>query len=96
MVGIYLQRSLDMLVGLLGILKVGAGYLPIDPTYPKDRIEFILEDSQVPVLLSESGLASTLDDSTARVIYLDGSARLSSGKARSRRRSTGSRATSLT
>ncbi len=53
-VGICLERSLEMVVGLLGIIKAGAAYVPIDPDYPAARVEFMLEDSQVTVLLTQS------------------------------------------
>lgn len=56
LVGICLDRSLDMIVGLLGIHKAGAGYLPLDPTYPQERLNFMLEDAQVSVLLTCSSL----------------------------------------
>ncbi len=54
LVGICIERSLEMLVGLLGILKAGAAYLPLDPGYPLERLELILSDSQVPVLLTDN------------------------------------------
>ena len=60
-----------MMVGLLGILKAGAGYLPIDPAYPKDRIDFILEDARVPVLLTENALARTISDAQSRIVFID-------------------------
>src|SRR5271165_5438491 len=53
-VAICLDRSVEMIVGILGIVKAGAAYLPMDPVYPKDRLEFMLKDAGVPVLLSES------------------------------------------
>jgi amino acid adenylation domain-containing protein/thioester reductase-like protein len=56
LVGICVERSLDMLVGLLGILKAGGAYLPLDPGYPKQRLEFMLRDTQVPVLLTQQSL----------------------------------------
>ena len=46
LVGICVERSLEMMVGLLGILKAGGAYLPLDPGYPQERISFMLEDSQ--------------------------------------------------
>src|SRR5262249_37835787 len=52
--------SLDMVVGLVAILKTGAAYLPLDPTYPQDRLGFMLEDSQTPVVLTHSRLLSQL------------------------------------
>jgi non-ribosomal peptide synthetase component F len=52
LVGICMERSLGMLIGLLGILKAGGTYIPLDPAYPKERLAFMLEDSQATVLLS--------------------------------------------
>ena len=60
LVGICVERSLDMVVGLLAILKAGGAYVPIDPDYPTERIEFILRDTQVKVLLSQTHLEPTL------------------------------------
>ena len=54
LVGICVQRSLEMVVGLLGILKAGGSYLPLDPAFPKQRLAAMLEDSQVPVLVTSS------------------------------------------
>jgi amino acid adenylation domain-containing protein len=71
-VGIYLERSLDMLVGMLAIHLAGAGYLPIDPEYPRDRIEFIMQDARVPVLLTQSSLAATAGATAARLVLVDG------------------------
>lgn len=62
LVGICVERSLDMVVGLLGILKAGGTYVPIDPHYPTERIKFILQDAQVDVLLSQTHLEQTLVD----------------------------------
>jgi amino acid adenylation domain-containing protein len=57
LVGIYMARSLEMVVGLLGILKAGGAYLPLEPTYPQERLAFMLEEAQTPVLLTqEQGL----------------------------------------
>ena len=53
LVGICMDRSLEMMVGLLGILKAGGAYVPLDPSYPKERLEFMLEDTKAPVLLTE-------------------------------------------
>jgi aspartate racemase len=71
LVGICIERSLSMLVGLLGILKAGGAYVPLDPTYPKDRLAFIIEDSQVPVLLTAAHLVEFLPENQARLVYLD-------------------------
>ncbi len=71
LVGICLDRSVGMIVGLLGILKAGSAYVPIDPTYPKERLAFLLEDSQVAILLTQQRLAHALPGHTARSVYLD-------------------------
>lgn len=70
-IAIYMDRSVRMLVGLLGILKAGAAYLPIDPIYPKERIRLMLEDADVKLVLSEQQLADSLPDIGARVINVD-------------------------
>ncbi|AFZ17959.1 non-ribosomal peptide synthetase [Allocoleopsis franciscana] len=57
LVGICLERSVEMIVGLLGIFKAGGAYIPFDPTYPQERLKFMLEDSQVSILLTHSLLA---------------------------------------
>jgi amino acid adenylation domain-containing protein len=54
--GICVKRSLEMVVGLLGILKAGGGYVPLDPAYPEERLAFMLEDSRAPVLLTQTSL----------------------------------------
>jgi amino acid adenylation domain-containing protein len=59
LVGLALERSLDMMVGVLGILKAGAAYLPLDPAYPPDRLAFMLQDSGARLVLTRAGLAST-------------------------------------
>jgi surfactin family lipopeptide synthetase A len=71
MVGILVERSLEMVVGLLGILKAGAAYVPLDPAYPRERIAFMLEDSQVPVLVTQGALVGSVPDSGARIVVLD-------------------------
>ncbi|QYO63611.1 AMP-binding protein [Leptolyngbya sp. 7M] len=60
LVGICVERSLTMFIGLLGILKAGGAYIPLDPNYPQDRLEFMLEDSQLPVLITQKQLLSQL------------------------------------
>jgi len=71
LVGICVERSLLMLIGLLGILKAGGAYVPLDPKYPKERIAFMLEDAQVSVLLTQQTLVETLPLHSAQVVYLD-------------------------
>jgi amino acid adenylation domain-containing protein len=70
-VGICVERSLLMPVGVLGVMKSGGTYVPIDPAYPKDRQTFMLEDTRTPVLLTQSKLAESLPETDARVISMD-------------------------
>ncbi|OKH52348.1 non-ribosomal peptide synthetase [Calothrix sp. HK-06] len=69
LVGICVERSLEMLVGLLAILKAGAAYLPLDPGYPQERLELILSDSQAPVLLTDNP-KFFCDDKQRKIICL--------------------------
>jgi natural product biosynthesis luciferase-like monooxygenase protein len=71
LVGISVERSLDMLVGLLGILKAGAAYVPIDPTYPADRLAIMLEDSRAPIVVTQSHLVARLPQSGAELLLID-------------------------
>ncbi len=71
LVGIYIERSLEMVVGLLGILKAGGAYVPLDPEYPQERLEFMLEDTQTQVLLTQEKLVKSLPTHEAQVICLD-------------------------
>ena len=71
LVGICMERSIEMIVGLLGILKAGGAYVPLDPAYPKERLAFILQDTAVPVLLTQQRLLEALPDCGAKVICLD-------------------------
>jgi putative pyridoxal-dependent aspartate 1-decarboxylase len=68
LVGICVERSLEMVIGLLGILKAGAAYVPLDPDYPPERLQFMLEDSKVPVLLTQSHLLEMLSVSTTAFV----------------------------
>ena len=70
-VGVFVERSLEMLVALLGVLKAGGAYVPMDPTYPKERISYVLEDARVPILLTQQRFAQTLPASAARMVLLD-------------------------
>ncbi|MEG4574238.1 amino acid adenylation domain-containing protein [Microcoleus sp. N3A4] len=71
LVGICMERSLEMIVGLLGILKAGGAYVPIDPAYPSERIAYMLDDSQLPVLLTQQKLVASFPEHQARVVCLD-------------------------
>jgi amino acid adenylation domain-containing protein len=71
LVGVCMERSFEMITGLLGTLKAGGAYLPLDPDYPKDRLCMILEDSRVAVLLTQQSLLNRLPPSAAPVICLD-------------------------
>ena len=54
LVGICVERSVEMVVGLLGILKAGGAYVPLDPEYPRERLSFMLDDARVSVLLTQA------------------------------------------
>jgi len=69
-VGIMVERSIEMIVGILGILKAGGAYLPIDPDYPEDRIRYILNDSFAKMLLTTRSLSENIDFKK-EIIYLD-------------------------
>ncbi|HXT39116.1 MAG TPA: amino acid adenylation domain-containing protein [Candidatus Angelobacter sp.] len=72
-VGICARRSVEMVAGLMGILKAGAAYVPLDPGYPRDRLAFMLEDSRAPVLLTQTALQSHFEFkiSNCKVLLLD-------------------------
>jgi amino acid adenylation domain-containing protein len=82
LVGICIERSIEMVIGLLGILKAGGAYVPLDPSYPKERLAFILDDSQVSVLLThepiiegfkrgDSDSRSSILDPQMKLVWLD-------------------------
>ena len=71
LVGICVERSLEMVIGLLGILKAGGAYVPLDPAYPQERLAFMLKDAQVGVLLTQQQLVEKLPEHQVRVVYLD-------------------------
>src|SRR5262249_8165929 len=70
-VGLCVERSLEMVVGMLGILKAGGAYLPLDPSYPRERLAYMLEDSQAELLLIQRSVAEKLPSHEGRVLYLD-------------------------
>ncbi|MCF4968894.1 non-ribosomal peptide synthetase [Nostoc sp. CMAA1605] len=71
LVGICVERSLEMVVGLLGILKAGGAYVPLDPEYPTERLAFMLEDAEVSVLLTQQSLLNRLPLHQAKIVCLD-------------------------
>ena len=71
LVGICVERSLEMIVGLLAILKAGGVYVPLDPSYPQERLSFMLEDSRAAVLITQERLLSRLPKLNARIVCLD-------------------------
>jgi len=72
MVGVCLERSPEMIVALLGILKAGAAYVPVDPAYPRERLEFMLADTAAPVIVTEKSLAAkAAGDRNVEVIRID-------------------------
>jgi amino acid adenylation domain-containing protein len=74
-VGVFLERSSELIVALLGILKAGGAYLPLDPSYPQERLELLISDARVSVVLTAEALASSLPETGgATVVYLDGDA----------------------
>ena len=71
LVGISVERSPLMLIGLLGILKAGGAYVPLDPAYPAERLAYMLDDSQSQVLLTQQQLIGSLPHTEAKVVCLD-------------------------
>ena len=75
-VGVYLRRSVELIIGLLGTLKAGGVYLPLDPNYPAERLQFMLQDAAPAVVLTEFDLLATLPMHSAQVLVLDRDAEL--------------------
>ncbi|MBL8677374.1 MAG: amino acid adenylation domain-containing protein, partial [Alphaproteobacteria bacterium] len=71
LVAIAVERSLEMIIGLLGILKAGGAYVPLDPSYPSERLQFILEDTNAPIILTDIKTIDKLPSTWAQVICLD-------------------------
>ncbi|MDQ2903651.1 MAG: amino acid adenylation domain-containing protein [Chloroflexota bacterium] len=76
LVGLCVERSLDMVVGLLGILKAGGAYLPLDPSSPAERLAFMLADAHAPVLVTQRALAAPISIQGTQVVCLDADAAL--------------------
>jgi amino acid adenylation domain-containing protein len=70
-VGLCVERSPEMVVGLLGILKAGGAYLPLDPGYPQERLAYILSDSQAPIVITQAKVINVIPVSWARIVCLD-------------------------
>jgi non-ribosomal peptide synthetase component F len=71
LVGIYIERSVEMVVGLLGILKAGGTYVPLDPAYPKERLMQMILDAHMSVIVTQKKLATELPPSSAKLLMLD-------------------------
>ncbi|HCY85951.1 MAG TPA: non-ribosomal peptide synthetase, partial [Desulfobacteraceae bacterium] len=71
LVGLYMERSFEMITGVLGILKAGGAYVPLDPSYPADRIAYIMDDTNAPIILTQERLLSSLPDTQARPVCMD-------------------------
>ena len=65
------ERSLDMLVGLLGILKAGAAYVPMDPSFPPDRLSYMMEDANISILVTQEHLQDVFPQSDKKIICID-------------------------
>lgn len=74
LVGVAVERSSDMLIGLLAVLKAGGAYVPMDPNYPEQRIALMLEDSGAPVILATEHTRSCLGKTARQIVSLDGDA----------------------
>jgi amino acid adenylation domain-containing protein len=71
LVGISVERSIEMVVGLLGILKAGGAYVPLDPDYPHERLAFIINDTAMTILVTQSKLVAQLPQNQARLVCID-------------------------
>jgi len=74
LVGIFLERSAELVVGILAVLKAGAAYVPVDPTYPAERIDFMLADGPIPLVLAQQRLVESLRGYAGRVVTIDSAA----------------------
>ncbi len=74
LVTLCIERSFEMVIGIVGILKAGGAYVPIDPAYPKDRLLFLLEDTSAPVLVTQEKLVDDLSGTDAKIVCLDADA----------------------
>ena len=82
LVGLCMERSFEMVIGMLGIMKSGAAYVPIDPHYPAERIDFMLEDTRATVVLAHASSISAVDSKAVIVLNLDTFDRLFGGESK--------------
>jgi len=71
LVGVYVERSLDLIVATLAVLKAGGAYVPLDPSFPRERIAFMIEDSKTSVIITQNHLAKELPASSSRIVRID-------------------------
>lgn len=71
LVGIYIDRSIDMTIGMLGVIKAGGAYVPLDPAYPKDRISYMLKDSNAEILLTQEKFIDGLPEINSKIVLID-------------------------
>lgn len=76
MVGLYLPRSLDLVIAAIAIQKAGGAYVPLDPAYPNDRIKYYLTDSEAPVVVTQSSMTNDLPPHSAQVLEVDQDSRI--------------------
>ena len=70
-VAVCMERSAEMVVGLLGVLKAGAAYVPLDPSYPRQRLQFMLQDTEAPILLTQQRLLDVFPEHEAKIVCVD-------------------------
>ena len=71
LVGIFLERSIELVVSILGVMKSGGAYLPLDPIHPYERLSFMFQDAKIPVLITHSGLMDRLPTLIAQPVFID-------------------------
>ncbi|OKP94754.1 non-ribosomal peptide synthetase [Paenibacillus sp. P32E] len=70
-IGLYMQRSMEMIVGMLAVMKAGAAYVPIDPSYPISRVSYMLQDSSCNIVLTQSAIRHDLEEQPVELILMD-------------------------
>lgn len=80
LVGVCLERSAEMVMALLGVLKTGAAYVPLDPAYPAERLRFLVEDASLSSVVTRSSLQNLLPDNVRNVVVCDGDGDNAAGK----------------